>query len=36
MQYADTPLLASVPDRDLSPSAPLNLAVLSGLTSSTN
>src|SRR5712672_2621423 len=28
MQYADTPLLAVVPDRGFSPSAPLNLAVL--------
>jgi predicted transglutaminase-like cysteine proteinase len=33
MQYVDTPLLAGVPDQDLSPSAPLNLAVLPGLTS---
>src|SRR5712692_11707393 len=36
MQYADTPLLAVAPDRDLSPSAPLDLAVLSSLISSTN
>jgi predicted transglutaminase-like cysteine proteinase len=36
MQYADTPLLAVVPEADLSPSAPLNLAVLPGLTSSAN
>jgi len=36
MQYADTPLLAVVPDRDLSPSAPLNLAVLPGLISPAN
>jgi predicted transglutaminase-like cysteine proteinase len=36
MQYADTPLLAVVPEADLSPSAPLNLAVLPGPTSSTN
>ena len=33
MQYVDTPLLAGVPDRDVSPSAPLNLAVLPGLIS---
>ena len=36
MQYVDTPLLAGVPDRDVSPSAPLNLAVLPGLISSAN
>jgi predicted transglutaminase-like cysteine proteinase len=36
MQYADTPLLAVVPDRDLPPSAPLNLAVLPGPISSAN
>jgi predicted transglutaminase-like cysteine proteinase len=36
MQYADTPLLAVVPDQVLSPSAPLNLAVLPGLISSAN
>src|SRR6266404_1616650 len=28
MQYVDAPLLAGAPDRDVSPSAPLNLAVL--------
>ena len=36
MQYADTPLLAVAPEADLSPSAPLNLAVLPGLISSAN
>jgi predicted transglutaminase-like cysteine proteinase len=36
MQYDDTPLLAVVPDQVLSPSAPLNLAVLPGLISSAN
>jgi predicted transglutaminase-like cysteine proteinase len=36
MQYADTPLLAVGPEADLSPSAPLNLAVLPGPASSTN
>jgi predicted transglutaminase-like cysteine proteinase len=36
MQYVDTPLLAGVPDRDVSPSAPLNLAVLPGLISPAN
>jgi predicted transglutaminase-like cysteine proteinase len=36
MQYADTPLLAVASEADLSPSAPLNLAVLPGPTSSTN
>jgi predicted transglutaminase-like cysteine proteinase len=36
MQYADRPLLAVVPEADLSPSALLNLAVLPGPTSSTN
>jgi predicted transglutaminase-like cysteine proteinase len=36
MQYADSPLLAVAPEADLSPSAPLNLAVLPGLTSSAN
>ena len=36
MQYVDTPLLAGVPDRDVSPSAPLNLTVLPGLISPAN
>jgi predicted transglutaminase-like cysteine proteinase len=36
MQYADTPLLAVVPGRDLSPSTPLSLAVLPGLISPSN
>jgi hypothetical protein len=36
MQYADSPLLAVAPEADLSPSAPLNLAVLPGPTSSAN
>jgi hypothetical protein len=36
MQYVDTPLLAGVPDPDVSPSAPLNLAVLPGLISPAN
>src|SRR5712692_3571101 len=36
MQYADAPLLAVAPEADLSPSAPLNLAVLPGLISSAN
>jgi len=36
MQYVDPPLLAGVPDRDVSPSAPLNLAVLPGLISPAN
>jgi predicted transglutaminase-like cysteine proteinase len=36
MQYADMPLLAVAPEADLSPSAPLNLAVLPGPASSTN
>src|SRR5467141_1625401 len=36
MQYADTPLLAVVPDRGFSPSAPLNLAALPGLIAPSN
>jgi predicted transglutaminase-like cysteine proteinase len=36
MQYADTPLLAHLPDRDLAPPAVLNLAVQPGLISSSN
>jgi predicted transglutaminase-like cysteine proteinase len=36
MQYADTPLLANVPDRDLAPSVALNLAVQPGLISPSN
>ena len=36
MQYVDPPLLAGVPGRDVSPSAPLNLAVLPGLISPAN
>jgi len=36
LQYVDTPLLAGVPDRDVSPSAPLNLTVLPGLISPAN
>ena len=36
MQYADAPLLAVAPEADLSPSAPLNLAVLPGPISSAN
>lgn len=36
MQYAEAPLLAGAPDRDRSPSAPLDLAVLPGLTSPSN
>src|SRR5712671_4116108 len=36
MQYVDPSLLAGVPGRDVSPSAPLNLAVLPGLISPAN
>jgi hypothetical protein len=36
MRYADTPLLANVPDRDVAPSIALNLAVQPGLISPTN
>jgi hypothetical protein len=36
MQYVDTPLLAVVPGRDLSPSAALDLAALPGLISPSN
>jgi predicted transglutaminase-like cysteine proteinase len=35
-QYADTPLLAVAPDRDLAPSVALNLAVPPGLISTSN
>jgi predicted transglutaminase-like cysteine proteinase len=36
MQYVDTPLLASMPGRDLAPSTALNLAVEPGLISASN
>jgi predicted transglutaminase-like cysteine proteinase len=36
MRYVDSPLLATVPDRDLAPSAALNLAVQPGLISRSN
>ncbi len=36
MQYADTPLLANLPDRDLAPSAVLNLAAQPVLIPSSN
>jgi predicted transglutaminase-like cysteine proteinase len=36
MQYVDAPLLAVAPDRELAPSVALNLAVQSGLISSSN
>jgi hypothetical protein len=35
-QYADTPLLAVAPNRDLAPSVALNLAVPPGLISTSN
>jgi hypothetical protein len=36
MRYANTPLLANVPDRDVAPPIALNLAVQPGLISPTN
>ena len=36
MRYSDTPLLAGLPDRDLTPAVALNVAVQPGLISSSN